>query len=68
MNPMKHDKEIAITREYIRLGEQKVIDQLRVVSDLKSQGYAVWLAKELLESAEETLRAHRAYLAHLGEK
>jgi hypothetical protein len=65
---MKHQSEVATTREDIRVGEQRVEDQRRLVADLKSQGYGVWLAKELLAAAEETLRAHRAHLAYLGAK
>jgi hypothetical protein len=64
----KHESEVATTREDIRFGEQRVEDQRRLVADLKSQGYGVWLAKELLAAAEETLRAHRAHLAYLGAK
>ena len=64
----KHQSEVATTREEIRLAEQKVENQRRLVADLRSQGYGVWLAKELLAAAEDTLRAHRAHLAYLGAK
>lgn len=65
---MKHASDVATAREQIRLGVLKVEDQRRVVADLNSQGYGVWLAKELLVAAEDTLRAHRAHLTYLGTK
>jgi hypothetical protein len=64
----KHQSDVTTTREKIRLAEQKVESQRRLVTDLKSQGYGVWLAKEMLAAAEDTLRAHQAHLAALGAR
>jgi hypothetical protein len=64
----KHQNEILATREKIRLAKQQVETQRRLVTDLKSQGYSVWLAREMLAAAEGTLRAHQAHLVSLGAK
>ena len=64
----KHMSEVTTTREKIRLAEQKVENQRHLVTDLKSQGFGVWLAKEMLATAEDTLRAHQAHLTSLGAK
>ena len=65
-NLTKHMSEVTTTREKIRLAENNVENQRRLVTDLRSQGFGVWLAKEMLATAEDTLRAHRAHLAFLG--
>ena len=64
----KHMREVTTTREKIRLAEKNVENQRRMVTDLRSQGFGVWLAKEMLATAEDTLRAHQAHLAFLGVK